>query len=151
MILDRLENFRRYASIHPGFQAAFSYLQNSFIKDFKEGKETIDGQRLYALAMDTQGKGRHGARLESHRRYIDLQYTVAGSDLIGYENMSACTTDEKGYDAEADIEFYANSPAVWLPVPAGSFAVFFPEDVHAPLGTDGAVHKVVVKIAVEWR
>jgi beta-galactosidase beta subunit len=55
MILDQLENFLRYAPIHPGFQAASDYLKNSSIKDFKEGKETIDGKRLYALAMDTQG------------------------------------------------------------------------------------------------
>ena len=151
MILDRLENFLLYASIHPGFQTAFEFLRNRSIKDFKEGKETIDGQRMFALGMDTQGKGRQGARLESHRRYIDLQYTVAGSDMIGYETKPACRADEKGYDTESDIEFYANSPAVWLPVPAGSFAVFFPDDIHAPLGTDGQVHKVVVKVAVEWK
>jgi biofilm protein TabA len=150
MILDRLENFICYASIHPGFQAAFDYLNNTSIKEFKAGKETIDGSRLFALAMDTQGKGRAGARLESHRRYIDLQYTVTGSDTIGYEPKSSCIADEKGYDSESDIEFYTNPPVVWLPVPAGSLAVFFPEDVHAPLGTDGVVHKVVIKVAVEW-
>ena len=150
MILDRLENFMHYMPVHPGFQAALDYLKNSTIKDFKTGKETIDGQRLFALAMDPPGKGRTGARLESHRRYIDLQYTVAGSDEIGYAAKSSCRADEKGYDAESDIEFFTNPPAVWLPVPAGSLAVFFPEDVHAPLGTDGVVHKVVVKVAVEW-
>jgi beta-galactosidase beta subunit len=48
-----------------------------------------------------------------------------------------------------DIEFYANSPTVWLAVPAGSFAIFFPDDVHAPLGTDGFIHKIVIKVAVE--
>jgi biofilm protein TabA len=151
MILDHLENSLRYASVHPGFQAALNFLKSSSIQDFKDGKETIDGKRLFALAMDTKGKGRQGARLESHRRYIDLQYTVSGSDLIGYETRPACTADEKGYDSESDIEFYTNSPAVWLPVPAGSFAVFFPDDIHAPLGTDGVVHKIVVKVAVEWK
>ncbi len=150
MILDRLENFMQYAPIHPGFQAAFDYLKNSSIKGFNEGKETIDGKRLFALAMETRGKGRAGAGLESHRRYIDLQYTVTGSDTIGYDTKSSCMADGKGYDAESDIEFYTNPPAVWLPVPAGSLAVFFPEDVHAPLGTDDVVHKVVVKVAVEW-
>jgi biofilm protein TabA len=151
MILDQLENFPRYTSLHPGFQDAFDFLKKSSIKDFKEGKETIDGKRLFALGMDTRGKGRQDARLESHRRYIDLQYTVTGSDLIGYANKPSCQADEKGYDSESDIEFYTNSPAVWLPVPAGSLAVFFPEDVHAPLGTDGLVHKVVVKVAIEWK
>ena len=150
MILDRLENSMRYVPLHPGFEAAFNFLKQSSLNDFKEGKEHIDGDRLYALAMATKGKGRRDARLESHRRYIDLQYSVDGSDFIGYENKSSCIPDEKGYDSESDIEFYSNSPAVWLPVTAGSFAIFFPEDVHAPLGTDDFIHKVVIKVAVEW-
>jgi beta-galactosidase beta subunit len=32
--------------------------------------------------------------------------------------------------------------------PAGSYCIFFPEDAHAPLVSDGMVRKVVVKIAV---
>lgn len=150
MILDRLENAMRYAPVHPGFEAAFHFLKQNSLNGFKEGKDQIDGDRLFALALTTKGKGRQDARLESHRRYIDLQYTLEGSDFIGYEIKSACIPDEKGYDSESDIEFYANSPTVWLAVPAGSFAVFFPEDVHAPLGTDGFIHKVVIKVAVEW-
>ena len=150
MILDCLENAKRYASVHPGFEAAFNFLKQNSLNDFKEGKKQIDGDRLFALALTTQGKGRQDARLESHRRYIDLQYSLEGSDLIGYEVKSACTPDEKNYDAESDIEFYANSPTVWLAVPAGSFAIFFPDDVHAPLGTDGYIHKLVIKVAVKW-
>jgi beta-galactosidase beta subunit len=30
----------------------------------------------------------------------------------------------------------------------GSFAIFFPEDAHAPLSSTGRVHKIVVKVAV---
>jgi len=37
MILARLENFLRYESMHPGFKAAFNFLENISIKDFKEG------------------------------------------------------------------------------------------------------------------
>jgi YhcH/YjgK/YiaL family protein len=150
MILDRLENSLRYAPLHPGFETAFNFLKKSSLNEFKEGKDRLDGERLFALAMTTKGKGRRDARLESHRRYIDLQYTVAGSDFIGYEIKSTCIPDENGYDSESDIEFYSNSPTAWLPVPAGSFAIFFPEDVHAPLGTDDFIHKVVIKVAVEW-
>ena len=150
MILDRLENAKRYVPVHPGFEAAFSFLKQSSLNEFKEGKKQIDGERLFALALNAKGKGKQDARLESHRRYIDLQYTLEGSDFIGYETKSACTADEKDYDAESDIEFYTNSPTTWLAVPAGSFAIFFPEDVHAPLGTDGFIHKLIIKVAVEW-
>jgi len=149
MILDRLENWRLYAPLQPGFETAFNFLKKHPLGNFKEGKNKLDGDRVYAMATAIKGKGRQTARLESHRRYIDLQYTVGGCDLIGYETKSSCSADEKGYNLESDIEFYTNSPSVWLPVPAGSFAVFFPEDVHAPLGTDDFIHKVVIKVAVE--
>jgi beta-galactosidase beta subunit len=34
-------------------------------------------------------------------------------------------------------------------VPAGHFAIFFPEDAHAPLAGEGHLVKAVVKVAVE--
>ena len=37
---------------------------------------------------------------------------------------------------------------VQVDAPAGSFAVFFPADAHAPLAGDGDVRKAVVKVAV---
>ena len=32
MILDRLENAMRYAPVHPGFEAAFNFLKQSFVQ-----------------------------------------------------------------------------------------------------------------------
>jgi beta-galactosidase beta subunit len=38
MILDRLENSMRYVPLHPGFEAAFNFLKQSSLNEFKEGK-----------------------------------------------------------------------------------------------------------------
>jgi beta-galactosidase beta subunit len=35
-------------------------------------------------------------------------------------------------------------------VAPGSFGIFFPEDAHAPAAADGPIHKVVLKVAVDW-
>jgi biofilm protein TabA len=35
--------------------------------------------------------------------------------------------------------------------PPGTFAIFFPEDAHAPMAGEGLIHKVVVKVAVDWK
>jgi len=91
---------------------SFKIIQENSLNGFKEGKDQIDGDRLFALALTTKGKGRQDAGLESHRRYIDFQYTIEGSDFIGYEIKSACISGENGHDSESDIEFYANSPTV---------------------------------------
>ena len=41
-----------------------------------------------------------------------------------------------------------SAPTVWLPAPPGSIAVFFPEDLHAPLAGVGPLHKIVLKVRV---
>jgi len=150
MILDSLNNSDRYLAIHPGFKDSFEFLKNYPIEEIKEGKHIIDGDRLFAIGMATKGKDKKNATFETHRKYIDIQYTVSGSDFIGWDKPSRCAPDEKRYDPEKDVEFYSNRPQCWITVPAGCFAVFFPQDAHAPLGTDEYIHKVVVKVATSW-
>ena len=150
MILDSLENSSSYLPIHPGFEAAFKFLKQNNLTQLKDGRNDIVGDCLYAMVVRDKGKGKKDAIFETHRKYIDIQITLAGCDHIGWENRSACKPDKKGYDAELDCELYSNPPEMWLTVPEGRFAIFFPEDAHAPMGTDEHVHKVVVKVVVDW-
>ena len=151
MIFDSLNNYTRYTTLHPGFTAGFEFLKNHPLEEFKEGKHDIEGDRLFALGMALNGKSMENAVFETHRKYIDVQYTVSGCDSIGWDEPQNCTPDPKGYDPERDVEFYNERPTLWIPVSSGRFAIFYPEDVHAPLGTDTFVHKVVLKIAIDWK
>jgi YhcH/YjgK/YiaL family protein len=151
MIFDSINNSDRYLGIHPGLKAAFEFLKTYPISQLKDGTHVIDGDYLFALGLATEGKGKEKAVFETHRKYIDIQYTVAGSDFIGWCEASRCTPDNQGYDPERDVEFYADRPEHWITVPAGHFAVFFAQDAHAPLGTDAGIHKVVVKVAENWK
>lgn len=148
MIVDTIQNAARYRSLAPGFAAAFDFLSKPALDSLPPGRREIDGRRVYASIGRQDGRGKGRARFESHRTYIDIQYTVAGSELIGWQDRASCTPDSAGYNEERDIEFYTDEPRLWIPVPPGCFAVFFPEDAHAPLGGDGPVHKIVVKVAV---
>jgi len=147
MILDRLENAKRYAGVHAGVAEGLLWLASHDVTSLPAGKHPIDGDRLFLTVVRAPGKGEAGAKLETHRRYIDIQYTVVDADLIGWRHAPTCKAAQ-GYDAPRDIEFYDDEPTTWIAVPAGHFAVFFPEDAHAPMGTQGQVHKVVVKVAV---
>lgn len=151
MILDSLNNYSRYTALHPGFAIGFKFLKNHPLEEFREGKQEIDGDRLYALGMALNGRRMERAVFETHRKYIDIQYTVSGCDSIGWDQPNNLTPDVNGYDPEKDIEFYNERPTIWIPVCNGRFAIFYPEDAHAPLGTDSFVHKVVVKIALYWK
>jgi YhcH/YjgK/YiaL family protein len=92
--------------------------------------------------------GHDGARLEVHRRYIDIQCTLSGHEEIGWRPLARCTEWSEAFDAERDIGFFAERPETWLVVPAEHFAMFFPDDAHAPLAGFGLVKKAIVKIAV---
>ena len=160
MIFDSLEQSDLYVSIHPGFEPAFRYLRTLDTTNLKDGRSLIRGDRLYAVFSDGQGKGRAGTRLETHDRYIDIQFTpiIRGTtspaeDEIGWSARSTCEQRSEGYDAERDIEFYTGGPDAWITLREGFFAVFFPGDAHAPLATEGPVRKVVVKgaVAANWK
>ncbi|GAF73247.1 unnamed protein product, partial [marine sediment metagenome] len=120
-------------------------------KDLEEGRVEIEGDRLFALVQNYPPKPVEGAQFEAHRRYADVQYIAAGAEMIGYAPTETLEV-ETAYDAEKDIGFYAQ-PARYTPVavPAGSFAVFYPQDAHMPccrLDSDEPVHKIVVKVAL---
>jgi beta-galactosidase beta subunit len=50
---------------------------------------------------------------------------------------------------DEDIGFFNDEPDAFIPVRAGYFVIFFPEDSHMPLIGDEVLHKVVIKIAVD--
>ncbi|HET6882378.1 MAG TPA: YhcH/YjgK/YiaL family protein [Pirellulales bacterium] len=150
MILDRLTNWRRYAALHAGFTAAFEALVQ-LNADLPAGKREVDGDRLYVLLNRDPGRGRDGAKLESHRRYIDIQLTLAGDEEIGWLPAGDCGAASEPYVPDRDIAFYSSRPETWLALPRGTFAVFFPEDAHAPLAGQGELVKAVAKVAVEWQ
>jgi biofilm protein TabA len=148
MILDHVENWRHYAALHPGFEEAFAFLERKDLGDLPAGRHPIEGERLYALVIKEDGRGRDSARLETHNRYIDIQFTVAGADDIGWKPAAQCAGEDQGYNAEKDSAFFRDKPEAWVTTLPGTFTIFFPEDAHAPLGGTGAIHKVVVKVAL---
>lgn len=150
MIVDRWDQIDRYLSLHPGFAAARDALQPMVEKTPEPGKYVIDGERLFILVAHDQGRGPEGSDLEFHRRYIDIQLVLAEHDMMGWRALAECQVERQAFDASRDIGFYADAPSVWIPVVAHQFAIFFPQDAHAPLATRGKVLKAVAKVANSW-
>ncbi|HEV7225868.1 MAG TPA: YhcH/YjgK/YiaL family protein [Pirellulales bacterium] len=150
MILDRLANWERYVKMHPGFKPAFDFLRRPESANLPSGKHSLDGERLYVMIVRETARGRQRAKLESHRKYIDIQFTVAGAEEIGWKPTPECSAIESPYEAEKDLALFGDIPESWFGVKPLSFAMFFPEDAHAPLAGQGELHKAVMKVAVNW-
>ncbi len=148
MVLDTFESADRYAALHRAFASAFRYLGETDLEALPSGRTDIDGDEMFVILDRQDGRGREGARLEAHRRYIDIQYTIRGEEEIGWTSLSACASPAGPFDEAKDIVFFDDAPSCWLRVPHGTFAIFFPEDAHAPLAGTGALVKAIVKVAV---
>jgi biofilm protein TabA len=154
MVLDTLARCHRYTSLHPAFARAFEFFTGADWTELVsraaiDQRHDIDGDRLYVSIARMDGRGHEGARLEAHRRYIDIQLTIEGHEEIGWKALGDCTQPAGTFDATKDIAFFSDGPESWLSLPAGHFAIFFPDEAHAPLGGRGTVQKAIMKIAIE--
>lgn len=148
MILDSLTRAERYVALHPHLARAFAYLRDTDLALLAPGRHGIDGDVLFALVEDGPGRARAEARLECHRRYLDIQLVLEGVDEMGWKPLAACVDPAGRYDEHRDILFFNDAPASWIATPAGSFCLFFPDDAHAPWVSAGRIRKIVMKVAV---
>lgn len=151
MILDQLSQCRRHAAILPGFARAFEFLRQ-VDAHCAAGRHKLDGENIFALVQRYTTKPVAKAALEAHRKYADVQFLAAGHETILWAPLTALNVETQSYSPEKDIAFFGMVPdARQVHLSAGQFAIFFPEDGHAPgLEWNGAseVLKVVVKVRV---
>ena len=148
MIFSTLSQSDRYAALHPLFPHAFEYIRNTDLAALTPGVYPIVGDDLFAIVEHVPGRTRAAAKLECHRKHIDIQLVLEGTDEMGWKALADCHEPVSDYSAERDIRFFNDVPASWISTPQGSFCIFFPEDAHAPLVSEGVIRKVIFKIAV---
>jgi len=150
MILDTLENAHRYYGLGEKFVKAFEYLAQTDFTTLPKGKYEIDGKNIFAIVNEYETIDPSGEKMESHRKYIDVQYIVSGSELIGHDFMQE-KQPSKAYSEEEDYMLFSEKPSFFSLLAQDHFAIFFPTDLHMPnlrVDAPGPVKKVVIKISV---
>ena len=148
MIFSTLTNADRYAALHPLFPRTFEFMRNTDLLALAPGRYPVVGEQLFAIVESVPGRTRADAKLECHRKYIDIQLVLEGNDEMGWKALADCIDPVSDYSTEKDIRFFHDAPATWIATPPGAFCIFFPEDAHAPLVSSGNIRKVIFKIAV---
>ena len=146
MIIDSLENAGKYAGLHPRFAKAFEYIKAQNLAGIEVGKYTIDGDDLHASVSNKDGVTAADAKFEAHNNYIDIQVCPSGKETLGWKPRSKCTDVKTEYSTEKDVIFYNDRPDTYFDLTAGQFAIFYPEDVHAPMIGEGPIKKLVIKV-----
>lgn len=146
MVIDKIENLEKYASLNPLFSQAIEFLKSTDLNAHEIGKVKLQGDDLVVNFAQARPKTKEEAKLETHNRFIDIQIPLDGVEVMGYTPRADLPDAE--YNAEKDITFYPGLAESYLTIKPGMFAIFFPEDGHAPGVTPDGVKKVIVKVLV---
>jgi len=152
MIIDSIENYSRY-SFGPIWQKAFDFLK-TVTPEMEDKKYFLQAEDLYAGVDSYNTKSRSAAKLETHCKYMDIQFLIQGSETFEIYPRNELTIQEP-YNPEKDAMFYQvpAEPRARVTLAPGQFIVFFPEDAHMPCLMTGSepqpVKKVVVKVKID--
>lgn len=149
MILDSLNNTEKIECLHPLFKKAFDYLKSTDFSKMEDGKYELEGSRLYVNVASIFGKEKKDAAIETHKKYIDIQMPLLGVEKIGWKPGYELQEESSPYNEQKDITFYIDRPTAYTKIYPGQFAIYFPEDGHAPGIGQGNIRKVIAKVQVE--
>lgn len=92
------------------------------------------------------------SRFEAHRKMVDVQIVVSGTELIHFAPITDEFLVEEPYDEMRDIMFMTGEVKDTVLLRAGEACVIGPELAHMPgMAVNGSSHvqKIVFKIPVE--
>lgn len=155
MILGHIQAKETEAAYAVPIQKAIRYCRETDVSGLGESRFLLDGEAMIAQICDRVTGAKEEKLPEVHRRYAELQYMAEGSELMGFYPDRGDNELLQDCLEEKDTLYYRENPAageIMLPMTPGTYAVFFPEDVHRPfcqVDAPARVKKIVVKIAVD--
>ncbi len=149
MIIDAIKNAELYYSLSPRIKEAFDWLSQTDVAALSAGRHDIDGDNLFVNVMDVELKPRQEAALEVHNRYIDIQIMCGEQEEYGWSERCNCHSPREEFNEVRDVQFFTDTPQTFFALTEKQFAIFFPEDAHAPMLGKGAVKKLIFKLRID--
>lgn len=148
----RIKDAARYEALNPWFKKAFDFLRRPDLSSLDVGRYEIDGSNCWAMVQETALVPLPERKIESHRKYIDIQAPITGPETIGLCEMTHEQLAFPFNEKDDYVLFDGESKPVTLQ--PGEFAVFFPPNgAHAPgcRAVDGPekIRKLVIKVRAE--
>ena len=145
MVIDTLENLEKYVSLNPLFKEVVDFIKSNDLNSLEIGKHEINGADLFVNVQMAKGKTKEAAVLETHKKMIDIQIPLSGEEKYG--NTPLCGLPDAEYNSVKDITKYEGRAATYVTCKPGEFAIFFPQDGHAPCISDAAeIKKAIFKV-----
>ena len=134
-------------------ERALDFLRSTDFSKLEPGVVEIDGKSIFAQVIDLTTRDVTENRPEVHRRYLDIQFLASGEEKIGIAIDTGNNQISESLLAQRDIIFYHDSEhESFFEMIPGSYAIFFPQDVHRPgchKTVATPIRKIVVKVAID--
>ncbi|MCA6441473.1 MAG: YhcH/YjgK/YiaL family protein [Sediminibacterium sp.] len=149
MILAHISSIEQYSSLHPHFPQAIQFLQTANLMDLPTGEIAIaEGVRVIVIEEPLVSESTSLSGFECHNKNIDIQICLRGQERVGWRSRYTCSSPQGAYSDEKDVLFFNDTPDHFFTLTENHFAIYFPNDVHAPMIGEGVIRKIVVKVGV---
>ena len=156
------EFFEQQAAVLPKpLKEALFYLKGIDLVHHETGAfpTEIGGVPMILQVMDLETKTRETCYPEVHRKYVDLQLFISGGPEVStfFTDRGEEAVKDDQLNTPRDILFYENRPETAklegsVIMEPGSYAIYFPWDVHIPGQCDAngpaKYRKIVLKVPV---
>ena len=96
MVIDTIDKLSFYVGLNPLFQDIVDFLKTNDLNKLEEGKHFIKEKDLFVNIQVAKGKTKEEAKLETHRRMIDIQIPLSGEETFGFTPL--CDLPELEYN-----------------------------------------------------
>ena len=146
--INALEFATQYKLNKPLWDKMFQFLATVDLSKLEPGKIVLEEGRLWFNVLEYTPKSAEETKIESHKNFIDLQYTYEGNELMG---IAGNVTPINDYDPVKDRTNYSTDEEIaYSPATADIFFLYFPCDMHQPsvrsVENPGVSRKLVGKI-----
>ncbi len=147
MIIDTIDNLKKYVGINPLFADVVEFIKNNDLNTLEAGKHFIKDKDLFVNIQMAKGRTPDAATLETHINMIDIQIPLDGEETFGYTPLEDLPKAE--YNAEKDITKYEGMAQSFVTCRPGMMGIFFPQDGHAPcISPNSEIKKAIFKVKV---
>lgn len=129
MIYDKIENIASYTTKHENLEKAYKSIASGAYLNFKDGKNDLDGDNLFAIKVNLILKKPEEGLFEAHRKYIDIHVPLCNSEDVAVSFLEDIILESE-YDEEGDCLLGNSRRSMALMLSQGEFLVVFPQDAH---------------------
>lgn len=149
MIYDNLENIQRYRGISRYLDSAVDFLAGHDLHLLPFGRTEIMGEDVFVNVMEAQAQEESKGKFEIHKKYMDIQIDLEGTEIIQIGLGEAKTLD--CFNVQTDFGTVSCTRSASCVMGPGRFIICMGEEPHKPgimAGEERYLKKCVIKVAV---